>query len=302
MNDLNRQIDLVQQALVGEFFRIMGFSPDGLVRKLFGRLLGSPTRRFSQMAVEFDQVVADRGISEASRIFLNRLVEGFSFKTSVLIPEKGGLIVVSNHPGTFDLFCVLSCIPRNDIKFIISGVPVVRSLPAASEYLIYVPGDAHGRIQVVRSAIRHLNNDGCLVLFPSGILDPDPEIMPGASGALDRWSRSLDMFLRQAPQACIQVAIVSGVLPENTLKNPLTILVKEEWKKQRLAEFLYIAKMMVRGGKYSVRPKISFAKTLYPSDFGGNELADTPTASIIQHARDQLMVHCDSYPCVVDSA
>lgn len=302
MNVPDRDVEIVQYALIGEFFRIIGLPPEGRIRRLLEPIIKRPTRRFSELIVEFDRGVAERGITAASREILDRFTEGSSSKLANFMPGSGGLIVVSNHPGTFDFFTVMSRLPREDIKFLISGVPVVRSLPASSEYLIYVPGDPHGRIRVIREAIRHLNNNGCLVLFPTGILDPDPEVLPGARNALEKWSQSLDLFLRHAPNAYIQVAIVSGVLPGDAIKNPLTVLVREKWKKQRLAEFLYVARMMVRGGKFSVHPKISFAEPIQPGDFSTLQESEARTELIIKRATAQLTQHCDCFPCCPENA
>ena len=298
MNVPEDDVKLVQHALVGEFFRIIGLPPEGRIRLLFGPIINRPTRRFSELIVEFDRGVAEWGITAASRDILDRFTEGSSSRLANFMPTSGGLIVVSNHPGTFDFFTVMSRLPREDIKFLISGVPVVRSLPASSEYLIYVPGDPHGRIRVIREAIRHLKNDGCLVLFPTGILDPDPEVLPGSRKALEKWSQSLDLFLRHAPDAFVQVAIVSGVLPGDAIKNPLTVLVREKWKKQRLAEFLYVARMMVQGGKFSVHPKISFAEPIQPVEFSTLQKGEARTELIIERAIAQLNKHCDRFPCV----
>ncbi|MEA3439910.1 MAG: hypothetical protein U9R58_06475 [Chloroflexota bacterium] len=292
--------DQLQHDITGEFLRIAGLSPDGVLRKIFGPLLNKPTRRFAELAADFDYEISQTCISEASRIYLDRYANGFQASGEEGVPSTGSLIVVSNHPGTFDLFTVLSNIPRDDIQFIISGVPVVRSLPAASKYLIYVPSDAHGRIKVIRTAIRHLNQGGCLVLFPSGILDPDPEFMPGAELALSNWSRSLDLFLRRAPDARIQIAIVSGVIPPSALNHPLAKLAKERWKKQRLAEFLYVSGHMVRGDTFDLEPNVSFAKPMSIHDLGGIYGEKRVLEGVIDLARVQLTTHQNLYSCYTE--
>jgi len=289
-------VDQIQSDITGEFFRIVGRSPDGTLRAVFGPLLHKPTRRFAEFFAEFDQLVADEGIGIASNRLLDKFTLGFKISGSEAVPSRGSLVVVSNHPGTFDLFTLLANLPRQDVKVIISGVPVVRSLPAAASYLIYVPSDPHGRIPVIRSAIRHLKQGGCLVLFPTGILDPDPEIMLGAEEAIEKWSRSLELFLRQVDNVRMQVAIVSGVLEASAMRSPLTMLVREPWKKQRLAEFALVAGKILSDRKFEVEPKISFAEPRSIADIESISPAGSLIAGVVSVAQDQLRNHLNLFP------
>ena len=116
--------DQLQQDITGEFFRIVGLSPDGIVRKIFGPLLNKPTRRFAELAADFDYEISQNGISEASHIYLDRYANGFQASGDEGVPTTGSLIVVSNHPGTFDLFTVLSNIPLIALVLCISPFPL----------------------------------------------------------------------------------------------------------------------------------------------------------------------------------
>jgi len=115
----------LQRTITDEFFRIAGFSPKGLIRRLLGPLLWLPTKRFAILATEFDDRLIEEGISRASREFVHHYSNGSKAIGVENIPEKGPLILAANHPGTLDLFTVLSNIPRDDIRLIISGVPFV---------------------------------------------------------------------------------------------------------------------------------------------------------------------------------
>lgn len=296
MENNKELVDQIQRDITGEFFRIVGLAPDGIFRKLVGPILYRPTRHFAELAAQYDQLVLEMGITAASLQYLERFTLGWKESGASLVPRQGSLVLVSNHPGTFDLFTVLANLPRKDIKVIISGVPVVRSLPEVAKHLIYVPSDPHGRIPVIRSAIRHLKQGGCLVLFPTGILDPDPQIMPGAEAALGKWSRSLEIFFRHVADVHLQIAIVSGVLEPGALKNPLTMLVRERWKKQRLAEFLLVAGKMLSGEIFEVEPKISFTPPKTITEIEPESASSPLMEAVITLARDQLTCHLEQFP------
>ena len=67
----------------------------------------------------------------------------------------------------------------------------LKALKGSSKYLIYTPYDIRQRAAVVREAIRHLQGGGLLIIFPTGKIDPDPAFLPGASGSLEGWSKSV---------------------------------------------------------------------------------------------------------------
>jgi len=73
----------------------------------------------------------------------------------------------------------------------------------------------------IRAGIRHLRDGGALLIYPSGIVDPDPDLAPGLAESIDTWSGSLDVFLRRAPQTCVVPTIVSNVLSRRYFDNPL---------------------------------------------------------------------------------
>ena len=295
-DDKKAEYRQLQQTITGEFFRIAGFDPDGVVRKIFGPLLWIPTSRFARLAVDFDYETAKNGINQASGRYLEKYTQGTEASGVENIPKEGPLIITSNHPGTFDAFTILSNTPRQDIKFIISGVPFLRSLPNAAKYFIYTTSDPHGRMNVVRESTRHVQGGGSLLIYPTGILDPDPEILPGAYEALNKWSRSIELVLRRAPEAMVQVSIVSGVLPRSALRNPLLRIVQEDWKKQRLAEFLLVAQHLLGDKHFDLVPKVSFGVPQTVDQLSSDETFTSLTEAIVDQARKQLSAHTNIYP------
>jgi len=84
------------------------------------------------------------------------------------VPKEGPLLIISNHPGTYDSIAISAALPRNDLKIIAGGYPFLRQLPAASQHLIFVSSDIQERMTSLRNAIRHLQQGSSLLIFPSG--------------------------------------------------------------------------------------------------------------------------------------
>ncbi len=300
MTTRKAHVDSLQRAITDEAFRALGFPADGWVRRLFGPLMGPAANRLAKLAASFDQDLANFGISETARRYLPRFIDGITVCGTQNIPADGPLLVVSNHPGTLDGFVIISNLPRDDLKLIISGVPFVQALPAASKYLIYTPADAQLRIKTVRAAIRHLEIGGVLLIFPTGILDPDPAFLPGAYEALGDWSPSLEIFLRKVPQTRVLVTIVSGVLSPSCLRNPLTRLRKEFWQQQRIAEYIQVIQMMFFAKKFNLNPKVTFGEPLTTSELLAAGNPESIMGAIIDQARQVLAIHTASAGCLAD--
>jgi hypothetical protein len=112
------------------------------------------------------------------------------------IPEAGPLLVVSNHVGAYDILVVPAQINRPDLKIISSDIHYLKSLPHACEHLIFLTDDPHDRMTATRAGIRHLQGGSALLLFGTGRIDPDPAFSAEAEKHLEKWSPSIDLFLR----------------------------------------------------------------------------------------------------------
>jgi len=223
-------------------------------------------QRFALPAVEFDEDVSRFGFNEAARRFLRHFVHEMHVRGAERIPAEGPLLVVSNHPGTVDGLAIAAHLPRPDLKIVVSGVPFIRHLRAAANHLIYSSLDTVERMLVVRSAIRHLQEGGAVLLFPSGGLDPDPAAMPGALQELEAWSPSLEVILRRVPAARVVVTAVSGVLHPLWARSPVIYLRRGRRNQQRVAEFFQVIQQVLFPNSLRVSPSVCFAEPiLFPA-------------------------------------
>lgn len=296
MSQPGDQIQTLTASITDEIFKALGVSPSGGLRTFLGPLFKRPAERFAQLAAAFDQQVARSGIIEAARWMLPRFTEKIMTHGAEHIPSHGPLLITTNHPGTYDVLVIAANLPRKDLKIVAAGIPFVQSLPHARDHLIFATTDTHQRMSVARSAIRHLNDGGALLICPSGTIDPDPAIMPGAHQAIETWSPSVELFLRRVPQTTLLLTIVSHVLLADYLRNPLTRLRKLTRDRQRIAEFIQVIQQMVLDQRLKLTPTVSFGKPLtYPELRAGIDSSITVLQGIIHKAQQLLTDHLSSF-------
>ncbi len=286
------QAEQLTKILCGELFQALGFSRDGMLARLLSPFARTPIHRFAQIAAGFDQQVKAHGFQAASRWILPNFTSGVDVRRIPEIPREGPLLVTSNHPGAYDTLALTANIPRDDIRIIVN-IPLdfIQQLPETLNHFLYAPPEAFTRMKVVRQAIRHLKSGGALLLFASGGIDPDPAHMPGSEEAIDRWSRSLEFFLRLVPETQVLLGMISGILTPKYIRHPLTHLRKLRPDKQRISEFLQVMNQMLNPGKYLQKPQLSFAMP-----FAGSrrmEYLNQPSSieQLIDHGRKLLQDH-----------
>lgn len=281
--DLRRAIS--REALVA-----LGLPREGLLQTLLRPLVWPPAHRFARLAAEFDRRVAMNGLSEAARWALLLFVEGHEIYGADRVPRSGPLVVISNHPGSYDGLLIASALGRDDLKIPASDVPFLRHLVATAPHLIYTDtgSDIHARMAAARHSIRHLREGGALLLFASAQVDPDPAFLPGAQEELQRWSPSLSLFLRQVPETITVVSIVSGVLSPVCFNHPLTRLRKEQRLKQFLAEFIQVSQQVLFGRRFGLVPSVRFAEPLGAAKLGGGRDPQSTKVTLIATAERLL--------------
>ena len=291
MNDISAQVNQLRQTITDEIYRVAGFSKEGISRRMFGLAVWPPTQRVARLAAEFDHDVSSLGYREASRRLLQKFVDEVHVRGRENVPNQGPLVIASNHPGTYDGFAIASSIPRDDMKVVVQGFPFANKLPGSSQHLILTPQDAGGRIGVVRSMIRHLQVGGSVLIFPSGELDPDPDVLPGASDALEKWSPSLELILKRVPQTQVLVTIVSGVLAQSCVENPFTRFFDDFWMRMRVAEMIQVVQQTFIWRDFNLNPKITFGDPVSVCDLLQRKDASGFMIEIIERAKQLLDDH-----------
>ena len=170
MEAVSTDTAFLRNAIIDDIFRGLGPSAEGLPRKIMWPVVWPPAHKFSQLAARFDKFVENSGnIRDAMQDLLPNFVSDVKVSGSEVIPQDGPLLVVSNHPGTFDEVVIASNLPRKDLKIVAGGFPFLRNLQHTREHLIFISQNFGERMAVVREIINHLENGFSLLLFPYSI-------------------------------------------------------------------------------------------------------------------------------------
>jgi hypothetical protein len=281
------QAAVYREKIINEICYALGVSRHGLTRRLLGPLFKYPANRLGRIAARADNEVGISGLSGGARRILPDLSLNPSARGAGDIPVDGPLLVVSNHPGGFDSVAILSCIPRPDLKVVLSDVPFTRAFSAARPYFIYVPPDVLGSTTTLRASIDHLKSGGALLTFAYGDVEPDPELSGGSAESFQDWSRSIEIMLREVPNAWLQVAIISGVQTPKLMRSPILKIRKTAPQRQKLAEVLQIIRQIIFPSGVRTNVHISFAKPIQATELAKGECM----SSVIQIACELLEDH-----------
>lgn len=278
-------------AIIREMLGAIGRDPGGPARRLLTPLFRPPAARFARLMAGADAHVAQAGMAAAARWLSQQLVQGVHARGAASLPATGPLLVVSNHPGAYDSVAIIANLPsRPDLKVLVSDIPFLRRLPAIDPHLVYVSPNPHERMAALRAAIRHLEAGGAVMTFGSGLVDPDPDLLPGASEALGAWYESLALILRRVPETRVATTIVSSVVVPSYMRSPLTRLVRGDWQRRRLAEFLQVSVQMLSGRRAPLTPRVTFAAPVTAAELvaPGEPVTMAP---IVARARVTLAEH-----------
>lgn len=261
---MDQQIALttaLRESLIFEVIKALSLPPTPMVRKVITSLTGKAIRGFTELAADLDGVVEKEGIAGGARWLLPRFVKEHSACGVENIPPIGPLVIVSNHPAYVDSVVISAHVPRRDYKVIIGEIPFFKHLPNIHKNSIFAPDptDTVGRMQVIREVIRHLKNDGAILIFPRGSIEADPAWMPRPEAEIDHWSRSLEIFLKYVPQTQVLVTIVSGVISKRAMRHPITWFRKARPDRQRLAFMYQFIRQMIAGREiFGLTPRVTF--------------------------------------------
>jgi hypothetical protein len=282
----------LRDAILREMLLATGRATDGPARLLLGPLLRPPAARFARLMAGADACVAQSGMTAGAAWLLSQLVQGAEVRGADAIPANGPVVIASNHPGAYDSVAIIAHLPaRGDLAVLASDIPFLRRLPSISTNLIFVSPNPHERMGTVRAMIGHLQAGGALMTFGSGLVDPDPDLLPGAAEALETWYESLALVLRRVPETRLVLTIVSGVVAPAYMRSPLTRLASAGWERRKLAEFLQISMQLLTTRKPALTPRVSFGKPIAAADLAARTGEPITMQPIVERAKALLEAH-----------
>ena len=288
---MDTEIKALSETLIEEIFNALGFSKTGFFSRTFGWLFRKPTDRLAALGVTANHMIASEGFVEAAAWMLTHWCDHVTARGTETVPAKGPLLVVSNHAGTYDTFVIASQLGREDLNLIGSDVPFLKNLPNTKAHIFFLSDKTHERMTAARAGIHHLQDGGSLLLYGTGLIDPDLEVYPGAKKEIENWSMSIDMFLKHVPEVQVLVTIVSGVVSKRWAHHPITWLKRIGWQKRRLAEFGQVIQQLLYPGSFYLQPHISFAPPVTVTELRCESSSDRLLPAVITRGKSLLDEH-----------
>ncbi len=281
----------LRKSLLEDIMRTRGFAPNGKLRKLLEPIVAAPMDRFINICYEFDQRAEQFGFMQAARWMLPHFAGGVEVIGAEQIPLEGPLLLVSNHPGSFDEVAIAANLDRADLRILANRHTLLTSLPSVARTAIFSSEhDAHDRMSALRTSIKTLREGRTLLLFPTGRTDPDPRCTAGASEAIARWSSSIEMLVNKAPETQVIITIVSGVISPMALRSPVAWVRRQPIEQQKMATMLQFALQLIFPRMFNLVPRVTFSapQTMAELTAGG---AQSVQQSIVEQAQRLLALH-----------
>jgi hypothetical protein len=245
------------------------FKPPSLQYHLSKLLFKKPVFRLSEFLVQLDDQLAHTNVTSMAKMAVDQLSRGLSMHGEPNIPSDGPVLVVSNHPGWIDSFVALAGINRPDTYFLAGFHPTLEALPHFREHLIFVKQTGiTNRAATIRHVVEVLKQGKVVVVFPKGLLEPDPSLMPGAKQSILEWSDSVGIFLNKVPETTVQPMLISQVVHTRAWGHWAISLFKEQRRRQQLAIALQVALSLRKNGgaKWKALPRLDFGEAVSAHD------------------------------------
>jgi hypothetical protein len=187
-----------------------------LLRGALRRAFSAISTPLGRVLAHFDANIEQTGMTHAAETALAQLGARVA-RTGESPPPRGATLVVANHPGAYDALALIATLGRDDVAILAADRVFLRSMPALSRHLVFVPdppAPPMARARGLLRAVRHLTGGGALLHFGAGRIEPDPAfpIEPGVD-ALGAWPGGTGALVRGAALAdgLVVAAIVEGV-------------------------------------------------------------------------------------------
>jgi hypothetical protein len=286
------QLEILTQINLDDLVSSFGWQDYPLLASMVRGLFFKPARKFAQQMVDYDHLVGEMGLSEAScRYLQSHYLHDLRVHGREHIPTSGPVLFLSNHPGMTDTISLFTAINRADLRVIAIHRPFLAALSNVTKQLSYISDDPAERMRAVRQVASHLRAGGAALTFPAGKIEPDPDVHSGASDSLCDWTDSSAIFLRFAPQMKIVPVLVSGVIWERTARHWLTRIKRTREDREKLAAALQLLAMIVRDARPTT-VHVRFAKPITVEEVASLE-ADCIHEKLMERMRDLIQNQTD---------
>lgn len=282
-------LDTLTQINLDDLVTAFGWENQLFLASLLRRTFANPARQFARQVVGFDHDLGQTNLAEASRRLMRKYyVKDVRVYGQENVPANGPVLFLSNHPGMADTISLFVAIGRPDLKIIALHRPFLAALPNTTKQLFFIDDDPAKRLYAVRQVAAHLREGGAVLTFPSGEIEPDPDVYPGALDALHSWTDSAGVFIRFARDTKIVPVLVSGVLWKKTAHHWIPRLKRTRIEREKLAAALQLLMLITRNARPNV-VHVRFAKPVILNEVGSTEAQ--AIHQIVMDRMQELMNH-----------
>ena len=268
---MTSNFEALTQINLDDLVESFGWQNYPLPARLLRLFFRNPAQTFACHMVEYDEVVGSHGLAEGGWNLLRRYVKELRIIGADRVPDSA-FLALSNHPGMTDTVALFAALKRKDLHIIALDRPFLNTLPNTTKQLFYVYDDPAKRMTLVRQVSSHLKNGGTALTFPAGHIEPDPDVYPGAIGALNEWTDSVGVFVRMAPNAAILPVLVRSVVAAKYAHHWILKIKKTREEKEKLAAALQLLGMILFNEK-PVTVTVQIGRPIYIKDLGTNDTA-----------------------------
>ncbi len=281
----------LSRSLVVELSGSIGYRNSRLAQAIIRPIFKPVTDRLARIGLTFDRNALQTGVSKAMGVTLEDFATGVTARGNEDFPPEGPLLVLCNHPGTYDSLVVGSQLRRDDLNLIAGDIPFLRKLPNARQYFYCISDEENGRTVAARKSIRHLKGGGAMLLYGFGHIDPDPAVYDDAGACIDNWSHSVELFVRAAPETRVMIAIISHVVSPKWRNSILYRLRSDPVDRRRLVEFGQVSYQLLFPHRLMTCPRISFGQPVGVDDLRRESGTDQILPAVTRRAKTLLAEH-----------
>lgn len=220
LEDIKTSANFKKSKIISWMIDTFGYRPAGWLAELLERI---------------DDQLNETTLYETAGRAIQSFSDGLVVNNQGAIPVYGPLLVVANHPGLADILGVVASLKREDVKIVAQQKGFMRVLRNINRHILTIEPDSTFKLNVIHEVIHALKDGMAVIIFPSGSLEPDPAIVPGAVESLQGWSDSIGVFLNKVPETQLLPLLVSNVLTEKAWNSRFAKLGRNQKRRQQFA-------------------------------------------------------------------
>ena len=263
---MRRAVDLTQRGQIAkivarESAETLVGRPAGFRVEVVRRLVRPVANHVADRLASYDRALGENGMQLGSLWIVDDATGGLVVGGRELVPVRGPLLVVANHPGLSDAVALLAALGREDAWIVTAEYPFLRAMRLASRRFLFVSDDRADRLSAFRGIISRLRAGETVLVFPAGGLELDPALSrEPALASLAAWSRSIELLARLAEGTLVVPVAISGVVSRSAFDHPLAKRRGVPKERQRMATLLQLVLPAYRANRVT----ISFGTPIAP--------------------------------------